>query len=179
MFTGKTVGHIEPGAAKYSLVFYGGDMDEETYWKKLRELDPAHGLRDHTPGSVLSERERMGLSAKKASQLPSKAGETVWDVCRRAVGAPPAESLENQSIALVSPTLGRESPPAGDARVAPAVSSRPDNVVLDGGLSSEARGDADDDAATVFGLPDVYDVYDEPADPPNSPRATKWPKIAR
>ncbi len=102
LFTGKTVSHIEPGPSKYRLSAYGGEWDEETLWKEMRRLDPVHGLKDHTPGSVLSERERMGVSAKKTSMIPVKEGETVWNVCRRAAGVPAVESLENQSVSIDS-----------------------------------------------------------------------------
>jgi hypothetical protein len=100
LFTGVTVSHIEPGPAKTDLVYYGGSWDEETLWKRLRELDPIHGLKDHTPGSVLTERERMGVSAKKARQLPVIEGESVWDVYRRSIGVPAVASLENQSVPI-------------------------------------------------------------------------------
>lgn len=140
LFTGKTVSHIEPGPKKYELAAYGGSWDEDTLWKKLRELDPAHGLRDHTPGSVLTERERMGVSARKTGMLPVKEGESVWNVCRRAVGAPAVESLENQSVAIeFVGHIPQESP-------------HPDNVDTEG-------------AVVHTGLSDVYvadeaDVYD-------------------
>ena len=28
------------------------------YWEELKKLDPAAGLKDHTPGSVVPDRER-------------------------------------------------------------------------------------------------------------------------
>jgi hypothetical protein len=62
LFTGHHVTRIKPAPPKTKLHQYGGEWDEETFWKKLRELDPAHGLRDHTPGSVVPERERVQMA---------------------------------------------------------------------------------------------------------------------
>jgi hypothetical protein len=58
IFTGRRVSRIKPGLPVTELRQYGGDLDEDTFWRKLRELDPVAGLRDHTPGSVVPERER-------------------------------------------------------------------------------------------------------------------------
>ena len=38
---------------------YGGVWEEETFWKKMRELDPLGGLQNHTLGSIIPERNRV------------------------------------------------------------------------------------------------------------------------
>jgi hypothetical protein len=59
LFTGVRTAHIRPAVPKTELRQYGGELDEETFWKKMRELDPVAGLRDHTPGSIVPERNRV------------------------------------------------------------------------------------------------------------------------
>ncbi|MDE2097745.1 MAG: hypothetical protein KGL39_10890 [Patescibacteria group bacterium] len=70
IFTGKQTRHIMPAPSWEEKQQYGGPLDEDAYWKKLRELDPVHGLKNHTPGTVVPERERA---------LPS-----VWSLCEDA-----------------------------------------------------------------------------------------------
>lgn len=158
LFTGTTVSHIEPSEPKYRLACYGGDWDEETFWRKMRDLDPVNGLRDHTPGSVLPERERMGISAKKSGLLPRPSGESVWNVCRRAIGAPPVESVENQSVALGDPKSESDG-----CALAPVPSLRPDNCALSSSHVEELTdgpqlgNDADDGPDGGVDLSDVYE----------------------
>ncbi len=58
IFTGVRVSRIHPAPWKTEMHKYGGTWTEETFWKKLRDLDPIAGLRNHTPGSVIPERNR-------------------------------------------------------------------------------------------------------------------------
>lgn len=62
VFTGARVSRIKPAYRKTEMRKYGGEWDEETFWKKMRELDPVAGLRDHTPGSVVPERNRAKIA---------------------------------------------------------------------------------------------------------------------
>ena len=65
---GPVVAHIKPAPRKTELLSFGGDIDEEEFWERMRDLDPLNGLRDHRPGTVVPERLRpVGLS--------------VWGVC--------------------------------------------------------------------------------------------------
>jgi hypothetical protein len=65
IFTGTRVSHILPADRRTELKEYGGKYTPEEFWERLRELDPANGLKDHRLGSILPERMRQ----------------TVWDVC--------------------------------------------------------------------------------------------------
>jgi hypothetical protein len=58
LFTGHRAARILPAPHKTELRQYGGELDEETFWKKMRALDSLAGLRDHTPGSVVPDRDR-------------------------------------------------------------------------------------------------------------------------
>lgn len=58
LFTGRRVARIRPAPHKTELRQYGGELDEDAFWKKMRDLDSLAGLRDHTPGSVVPERDR-------------------------------------------------------------------------------------------------------------------------
>ena len=58
LFTGRRVARIRPAPHKTELRQYGGELDEDAFWKKMRDLDTLAGLRDHTPGSVVPERDR-------------------------------------------------------------------------------------------------------------------------
>ena len=108
MFTGHRVDHIKPSPPKTELRAYGGTMDEDTYWKKMRELDPLYGLRDHTPGSILSERARAviadcrnrdGLAPPPALHTANGAGsDSIWSVC----GIPTATQADSVPIVAVS-----------------------------------------------------------------------------
>jgi hypothetical protein len=57
-FTGYKVTKITPAPSRTELQMYGGNLTEEAFWQKLRELDPQHGLNNHTAGSILPERLR-------------------------------------------------------------------------------------------------------------------------
>jgi hypothetical protein len=114
MFTGRRVTRIKPSPSKTELRQYGGEWDEDTFWARLRELDPVAGLRDHTPGSVVPERERVtvalaslrpGGEPLRARENVSAAPRSVWNVCRDA--RPPLDSVEVRLHGGGSP------PPAG------------------------------------------------------------------
>jgi hypothetical protein len=88
MFTGRRVSRIAPAPDRTELLAYGGELDEDAFWKRQRELDPAFGLRDHTPGSIVPERDRPAsvlatLRARSGSvTLPASAGEgDMWGLC--------------------------------------------------------------------------------------------------
>jgi hypothetical protein len=82
-FTAKWVSRIRPAPSKTEMLQYGGHLDFDAFLKKLRELDPEHGLRDHTPGSILPERLR-GNPGEMSGEAPV----SVWDLC--SVSAPTA-----------------------------------------------------------------------------------------
>jgi hypothetical protein len=122
LFTGRRTAHIKPAPKKTEMRKYGGDWDEDTFWRHLRELDPVAGLRDHTPGSVIPERDRVRaalavLRSRADNSLPTPrviaderdarkelppgepiavGPDSVWGVC----GLPAAEA---DSIAVVDP----------------------------------------------------------------------------
>ena len=64
LFTGRRTARIRPAPHKTELRQYGGELDEDAFWNKMRELDSVAGLRDHTPGSVVPERERPATVAE-------------------------------------------------------------------------------------------------------------------
>lgn len=68
IFTGQSVSNIESAPEVTKMLAWGGDWDEDTYWRNLRALDPINGLKNHTPGSVRSERERMMKPAASPGQ---------------------------------------------------------------------------------------------------------------
>jgi hypothetical protein len=92
LFTGLRVSRIKPAPSKTERRQYGGELDDDTFWRRMRELDPVAGLRDHTPGTIVPERDRVrpaiaGFLAKTAghwSALPAAVAaeaNTVWKVC--------------------------------------------------------------------------------------------------
>lgn len=87
LFTGRRVVRILPAPLKTEQQRYGGDLDEEAFWKKLRGLDPVDGLRDHTPGSVRPERDRASdaKSLLRGLELGRRetpcAPKSIWEVC--------------------------------------------------------------------------------------------------
>lgn len=70
--TGERVNYIAPAPPRTKMEEYGGDWSVEKYLEELRKLDPKHGVRDHTPGSVVAERDRGGGGPAKAR--------TVWNL---------------------------------------------------------------------------------------------------
>ena len=59
LFTGHHVARIPPAPHKIELRRYGGELEEDAFSTKLRSLDTTvAGLRDHTPGSIVPERNR-------------------------------------------------------------------------------------------------------------------------
>jgi hypothetical protein len=89
-FKGHRVRHIKPAPRKTELIGFGGDLDEEDFWARMRELDPLNGLRDHRPGTVVPERMRP-------------VGTSVWDVCTGAAAAKTA--LAERSVADFPPLV--------------------------------------------------------------------------
>jgi hypothetical protein len=104
MFTGRRVSRIKPAPSKTELRQYGGDWDEDLYWRKLRELDPVAGLRDHTPGSVVSERVRTTLAYLKPQvsqiQLTGHSPKSVWSLSRPEAAAETAKRWRDLSKEL-------------------------------------------------------------------------------
>lgn len=71
LFTGHRVSRILPAPRHTRMRQYGdGDWSEETFWTVLRSLDPIAGLRDHTPGTVVPERNRATLLPERAKGAP-------------------------------------------------------------------------------------------------------------
>ena len=71
LFTGHHVARILPAPHKTELQKYGGDLDEDTFFQKIRRLDPLTGSRDHMTGIIGPERVRTllvpeGLRVKTA-----------------------------------------------------------------------------------------------------------------
>ena len=58
LFTGIHT-QIKPAPEKISLKKYGGELSDEEYWEELKKLDIVAGLKDHTPGSIIPERDRV------------------------------------------------------------------------------------------------------------------------
>lgn len=61
LFTGHHVARILPAPHKTELQKYGGDLDEDTFFQKIRRLDPLTGTRDHMTGIIGPERVRTQL----------------------------------------------------------------------------------------------------------------------
>lgn len=120
LMTGVTVTRIEPAPSKYKMRKYGGNWDEETFWKHLRELDPKFGLKDHTPGSVKSERGRMdekGVTPPDAKEPHSRSEVSVWDLCREGPRAPEPPASAAASAAASASALTSSSTTAHAAAV--------------------------------------------------------------
>ena len=94
LFTGRRIARIRPAPNKTELRQYGGELDEEAFWNKMRGLDNVAGLRDHTPCSVIPERDRTpavpprgrvksALAALNGNSGRSAASDlnNVWGVC--------------------------------------------------------------------------------------------------
>ena len=58
LFTG-IHNEIKLAPEKTALKKYGGDLTDEEFWDELKKLDPIAGLKDHTPGSIIPERDRV------------------------------------------------------------------------------------------------------------------------
>jgi hypothetical protein len=101
-FKGHRVRHIKPAPRKTELISFGGDLDEEDFWARMRELDPLNGPRDHRPGTVVPERMRP-------------VGTSVWDVCTGAAAAKTA--LAERSVADFPPLVLSATPTEMLARV--------------------------------------------------------------
>jgi hypothetical protein len=96
IFTGVRVARIQPAYPKTERRKYGGTWDEDTFWKKMRELDPVAGLRNHTPGSIIPERNRVvseELRVRSAvADLRARSGITAAPVPRVLSDAPDTET---------------------------------------------------------------------------------------
>ena len=135
LFTGRRIARIRPAPNKTELRQYGGELDEEAFWQKMRGLDNIAGLRDHTPCSVIPERDRTpavpargrvksvlaalsGNGGRSAPGSADAAGLTsVWGVCglapRRGDGRAMADNIAVDNIAeLLDEILGADVPPA-------------------------------------------------------------------
>jgi len=127
IFTGRHISHIHPAPHKTELKSYGGDLDEEAFWKKLRDLDNISGLRDHTQGSIIPERDRIivpkneriqsalttlrinaGLSgAPRLKETISKDGDapivnnkSIWSVCGLPNDIPKSTAITSYSSTI-------------------------------------------------------------------------------
>jgi hypothetical protein len=138
LFTGRRVVRILPAPLKTEQRRYGGDLDEEGFWKKLRSLDPVDGLRDHTPGSVRPERDRasdaksllrgLELGRREVSCAPK----SIWEVC----GLPPAlagapEAKGEDPVEGGHAAGGAETPAAPVESAPPADSTEPPPMTED------------------------------------------------
>jgi hypothetical protein len=104
IFTGRRVHRILPAPLKTELRIYGGDLDADTFRKKLRDLDILTGICDHALGGILPERERppiipeniriklavTSLKAKGAPISRETSSNSVWKIC--------TNSLSNDDI---------------------------------------------------------------------------------
>lgn len=62
IFTGRDTYFIKPAYPKTRLKMYGGDWTEEQFWDEMRKLDPIT-IKDHTPGSIIPDRQRINEQA--------------------------------------------------------------------------------------------------------------------
>jgi hypothetical protein len=133
LFTGRRAAHIKAAPRKTERARYGGDWDEDTYSQRLRALDPVAGLRDHTPGSVVPERDRprRALAAIRAGadrgRAPAPAASrglaadarSVWGVCGAAMpgraGPGPACDTGGAEPAASRPPTGASAAAANGA----------------------------------------------------------------
>ncbi len=110
-FTAKWVSRIKPAPPKTEMLQYGGPLDSDAFLKKLRELDPEHGLRDHTPGSIIPERLRINpgdVSRAAAFEAPV----SVWDLC----SIPAPSAVQRGDSASVWQLLGPGETKPGEAK---------------------------------------------------------------
>lgn len=93
-FTGHTTTHIAPAPPRFEMEQYcgAGGLSTEAYCRRVRELDPANALRDHTPGSVRTERDRMALlmppNRTIADAAPADAALSVAAMCAELADGP-------------------------------------------------------------------------------------------
>jgi hypothetical protein len=106
LFTGRRIARIRPAPNKTELRQYGGELDEESFWNKMRGLDNVAGLRDHTPCSVIPERDRTpavpqrgrvksALAALHGSsgRPPATDLNSVWGICGQEGGLPSPQTV--------------------------------------------------------------------------------------
>jgi len=96
VINGVAVVHIKPSPPKTALKEYGGELEHEAYWEKVRLLDLKFGLRNHKPGSVVPERLRA---------VPRASGASVWALTgvRKGAAPPPKEAPPQLKETLQSP----------------------------------------------------------------------------
>jgi hypothetical protein len=148
VFTGFRIAHVVPAYEYTELKQYGGDWDEETFWKKMRALDPVAGLRDHTPGSIVPERERMREAVatlraqtrirplERLAMEPLVARlSSVWDICG-ARDQPVRSKAAARPTMYESPAMcSLDSVPVGGAETPSAIPKQGDTwVALDKAL---------------------------------------------
>lgn len=168
LFTGITVSHIEPAPEKEKKIQYGGEWDDETYWRKLRELDPIAGLKDHTLGSVKTEREKLSHQTK-ARLEPSIPYTTVWSLCSAGASGKTGGPLRILNKTISTPTIASRSKVsltqsrlAGRSKNVERAhqlpsSSRTDSVTINGhnnGVDSGAGDDTLSDQGMLFRNPE-------------------------
>lgn len=101
LFTGHHIERIRPAIHKIELKKYGGELDEDSFFRKMRELDPLAGLRDHTPGSVVPERDRK--AAVSATIRPPvmqlrQPMTSAWEITKNAIATPALTNADVDSI---------------------------------------------------------------------------------
>jgi hypothetical protein len=120
LFTGRHVDRIKPAINKTELKKYGGELDEETFLRRMRDLDPIAGLKDHTPGTVIPDRDRKNVviatirppTIRTRRIIPS----SVWAMAGAptavapppvpAPAPPPASTLTNEDVDELFSELG-------------------------------------------------------------------------
>lgn len=154
IFTGRRISRIAPAIDKTELKIYGGELDENDFWRMMRELDPISGLRNHTLGSIVPERERTITDKKvKVRVEPS----SIWEICSfrshfpkpdcvPRAAAQPHTALDAHATAQPVNVDHHPEDAALDAQDA--------NVALD--VASNAHPEADECELT---LDDIYDLF--------------------
>lgn len=79
-FTGKNTYSVLPAPSKTEKKRYGGELDDNQFAEKIRALDAKSGIKNHIPGSVLSEREKMITKFKKETDEPTDSV-SLWELC--------------------------------------------------------------------------------------------------
>jgi hypothetical protein len=151
IFTGHFIDRIRPAPHITELRRYGGDLDDDAFSKKMRDIDPLAGVRDHTPGSIVPERNRVAAIPENVriksvlTTLRSKGGnakhrlaqgdslavgpKSIWGICGAFHEAelPPAADLTLPPAAdlTLPPAADLTLPPAADLTLPPAAPADP------------------------------------------------------
>jgi len=96
VMTGRSVDRILPAPFHTERRLYGGELDDEVFWRKLRDLDPVAGICDHTPGSVIPERQRPPMPE-------GERGRAALSVFQQRRGARPAV----RTVSLTQPGIAK------------------------------------------------------------------------